>query len=374
MSRLVQRLHGSPRPPTRISLRTPRSRRTWLVSVPPSWATPPITVPPGDGFQLRFRNLYNLENGFDGAVLEISVNGGAFTDVITAGGSFVTGGYNSTIATNFQSPIGGRMAWSGRSAGTSTAPVYIDTKINLPPTASGQSIQLKWIAATDFSGIATGQAGVRVDDVSIAAAYFTCCAAATPSPTANPTATPTASPTPTVIPSAQALNLSTRLLVETGENVGVAGFIITGSESKQILVRGLGPSLGAAGVPNALANPSLVLTGGNGAVVPLSNNDWKDTQEQAIMATGIPPSDDLESAILATLPPGSYTAVIKGEEDGTGAGLVELYDLTENSDSKLGNISTRAFVSTGNDIVIAGFILGTARVMTRSWSEELDRV
>ncbi len=132
--------------------------------------TPSIAIPAG-GAQLTFKNLYNMEasggNFYDGMVLEISINGGAFTDIITAGGSFVAGGYTGTIASGFSSPIAGRPAWSGLSGGTTTAPTYNTSTVNLPAAAAGQSIKLKWRAATDSSVAATGAAGVRIDDISI---------------------------------------------------------------------------------------------------------------------------------------------------------------------------------------------------------------
>ena len=131
---------------------------------------------------------------------------------------------------------------------------------------------------------------------------------------------------------------------------------MTGTGDRNVLLRGIGPSL--PGV-NALPDPVLELHGENGFVT-IINNNWKDTQEQAIIDTGIPPTNDLESAILLMLPPGSYTAVLKGNgtTNNTGIGLVELYDLTQGGNSKLGNISTRGFVQSGNDVMIAGFILG----------------
>ena len=97
---------------------------------------------------------------------------------------------------------------------------------------------------------------------------------------------------------------------------------------------------------------------GPNGFVTVTNNNWRDSQEADIIATGIPPTNDLESAILATLDPGAYTAILSGSNNGTGTGLVEIYDLSQTVDSKLANISTRAFVSTGSDIVIAGIILG----------------
>lgn len=148
--------------------------------------------------------------------------------------------------------------------------------------------------------------------------------------------------------------------VQTDNNVGIGGFIITGDSSKHVLIRAIGPSLTQSGVPNALADPVLELHG-PGTFVTIINDNWRDdpVQEALILATGIPPSNNLESAIEARLFPGEYTAVVRGKNNTTGVGLVEVYDLDAGATSKLGNISTRAFVSTGNDIVIAGFVLGT---------------
>ncbi|HEV2843108.1 MAG TPA: hypothetical protein VGW39_17445 [Chthoniobacterales bacterium] len=189
---------------------------------------------------------------------------------------------------------------------------------------------------------------------------------ATPTPTpATPTpppATPTppaATPTPTPIPTSQAINLSTRMFIQTGDNVGVGGFIITGSVSKHVLIRAIGPSLTGVGVPNALADPVLELHGPESFVTAINDN-WQDDpiQKALIEATGIPPTHNLEAAIEARLAPGAYTAVARGNNNGTGVGLIEIYDLNPGAVSKLGNISTRAFVSTGDNIVIAGFMLG----------------
>ena len=152
-------------------------------------------------------------------------------------------------------------------------------------------------------------------------------------------------------------NISTRMRVQTGDNVGIGGFIIAGTAPKHVLIRGIGPSLTGFGVPNALADPVLELHGPTGFTT-ITNNNWRDTQEAEIQATGIPPTNDLESAIEATLAPGAYTAILKGNGNTSGVALVEVYDLNQGVNSKLVNISTRASVSTGDDIVIAGFILG----------------
>ena len=97
---------------------------------------------------------------------------------------------------------------------------------------------------------------------------------------------------------------------------------------------------------------------GSGGFTTIINNNWRDTQEQEIQDTGVPPTNDLESAIVATLPPGEYTGVVRGNGNTTGVALIEVYDLDFAAASRLANISTRAFVSTGDDVVIAGFILG----------------
>jgi hypothetical protein len=144
--------------------------------------------------------------------------------------------------------------------------------------------------------------------------------------------------------------------VETGSNVGIGGFIITGSAPKHVLLRGIGPSLTGFDVPNVLADPVLELHG-PGAFVTITNNNWRDTQEAEIQATGIPPVNDLEAAIDATLAPGAYTAIVRGNGNTSGVALVEVYDLNQAAASKLANLSTRAFVNTGSDIVIAGFLL-----------------
>jgi hypothetical protein len=145
--------------------------------------------------------------------------------------------------------------------------------------------------------------------------------------------------------------------VQTGENVGIGGFIITGSAPKHVLIRAIGPSLTGFGIPDALANPLLELHG-PGEFVTMTNDNWRDTQEVAIQATGIAPTNNLESAIDATLASGAYTAVVRGSGNTAGVALIEVYDLSQAVPAKLANISTRAFVSTGDDIVIAGFILG----------------
>ena len=191
----------------------------------------------------------------------------------------------------------------------------------------------------------------------------TATATATATPTATATATATATvaptPTPTPIPASQATNLSTRMRVQTGDNVGIGGFIVTGTAPKHVLLRAIGPSLTQFGVPNVLADPVLELHS-PGTFATITNDNWRDDPLQAalIQATGIPPTNDLESAIDATLNPGAYTAIVRGKNNTSGVALIEVYDLSQAVLAKLANISTRAFVSTGDNIVIAGFMLG----------------
>jgi hypothetical protein len=147
--------------------------------------------------------------------------------------------------------------------------------------------------------------------------------------------------------------------VQPGDNAGIGGFIITGTSPKHVLLRAIGPSLSQSGVPNVLADPVLELHG-PGSFAAITNDNWRDdpAQEAAIIATGIAPTNNLESAIDTTLNPGAYTAVVRGKNNTSGVALVEIYDLSQAALAKLANISTRAFVSTGDNIVIAGFTLG----------------
>jgi len=144
--------------------------------------------------------------------------------------------------------------------------------------------------------------------------------------------------------------------VDVGDRVGIGGFIVTGGAPKQVIVRAIGPSLSRYGITDALADPVLELHGPTGFTT-ITNSNWRDTQQAAIQATGIPPTNDLESAIVATLDPGAYTAIVRGNGNTAGVALVEVYDLNPASGSKLANLSTRAFVGSADNIIIAGFLL-----------------
>jgi uncharacterized Zn-binding protein involved in type VI secretion len=164
-------------------------------------------------------------------------------------------------------------------------------------------------------------------------------------------------------------NISTRTFVQTGDNVMIGGFIITGSGQKKVILRAIGPSLLNFGITNPLQDPTLELHDHTGAVIA-SNDNWMDApNEQEIIDSGLAPSNNLESAILTSLNPAAYTAIVRGANNGTGIGLVEAYDLDPAAASKLGNISTRALVQTGDNVMIGGFIItgsGQKNVIVRA--------
>jgi len=162
-----------------------------------------------------------------------------------------------------------------------------------------------------------------------------------------------ATPTPTPGPSTFA-NISTRLNVGTDDNVLIGGFIITGSQPKAVLIRAIGPSLPLSGT---LADPVLQLFDSFGHFIT-QNDNWRDSANaQHIINSGLPPDNDSEAAILKTLAPGAYTAIVSGANNTTGIGLVEVYDLDATADNKLANISTRGLVQTGAGVMIGGIIV-----------------
>ncbi|HKP03664.1 MAG TPA: kelch repeat-containing protein [Chthoniobacterales bacterium] len=151
-------------------------------------------------------------------------------------------------------------------------------------------------------------------------------------------------------------NISTRAFVQTGDNVLFGGLIITGGGPKKVVLRALGPSLSNFGIADALLDPVLELHDSTGALLA-SNDNWMDaTNKQAIIDSGLAPSHNFESVIFTSLNPGSYTAVIQGVNNMTGTAVIEAYDLDETASSKFGNISTRSFVKTGDNVMIGGVI------------------
>lgn len=149
------------------------------------------------------------------------------------------------------------------------------------------------------------------------------------------------------------LNVSTRLQSQTGDNVLIGGFIITGEESKQIAVRGVAPSLPVDG---ALADPTIGLYDSTGKLI-VSNDNW-NSNRSSVLASGLAPANEYESALIITLSPGNYTVILSGADEGSGVALVEAYDLTPDTSSSLANISTRGNVEAGDNVMIGGFIIG----------------
>ena len=159
------------------------------------------------------------------------------------------------------------------------------------------------------------------------------------------------------------------MFAQTGDKVGIGGFIVTGPGTKRVMARAIGPSMKVNGVPvqGRLEDPHLELHDSNGGII--INDNWRTTQEAEIQQTGLAPSDDDESAIVKRLPPGNYTAIIRGADGSPGIGLVELYDLSATEPSELGNLSVRADVGTDDNVLIDGIILrggNSKRVLFRA--------
>ena len=287
--------------------------------------------------------------------------GGAISDTATlSGGASATG----TITFRLFGPDDTDCASSP--VFTSTVNVNGDGEYLSGPFTPGQPGTYQFVA--DYSGDPNNKPAANVcgdPSESVLVIGPTPTPTPTPSPTPVPTPSPSATPSPTPSPTptptpAQALNISTRLRVETGDRVMIGGFIITGNAAKPVVLRGLGPSLSNLGVPAGavLLNPALELRGPNGTVI-LMNDNWKDSPQRAqFEGTIFQPTDDRESVILATLVPGNYTAILSGAGQTSGIGLVEIYDNNQAVDAQLANISTRGVVQTADNVMIGGFTLG----------------
>lgn len=151
-------------------------------------------------------------------------------------------------------------------------------------------------------------------------------------------------------------NISTRAVVGTSDNVPIAGFIVAGPEPKKVILRAVGPSLAGAGISGAVPDPTLALHDSSGALIAFNDN-WKQSQAAEIQLSDLAPANDLEAVLIRTLAPGAYTAVMRGQNNATGIGLVEVYDVEPNANSKLANISTRGFAGTDDQLMIAGVII-----------------
>jgi hypothetical protein len=194
---------------------------------------------------------------------------------------------------------------------------------------------------------------------------------------------PTPSPTPSPTPGPSLLNISTRLRAGTGDNVLIGGFIVQGNVPKKVIVRAIGPSLAAAGLQGVIADPMVELHDADGSLIG-RNDNWRTTQTGGVItgdqvaeieASTLAPTNEAEAAIIATLIPRSYTAIVRGAQNQTGIGLAEIYDLNQSAPARLANISARGLVETGDNVMIAGFIIGhqPTRVMVRGMGPSLTR-
>jgi hypothetical protein len=183
-----------------------------------------------------------------------------------------------------------------------------------------------------------------------------------------------------IFPKGQLLNIATRMEVLGNDKVLIGGFIVSGTDAKKIIIRGIGPSLQLSG---PLADPTLELHQGNTLLT--TNDNWKiddqtgQSQEAEVEATTLQPGNDLESAIVAILNPGTYSVVMAGKNGGTGIGLVEIYDLDQNANARLANISSRGFVDTNDNVMIGGFVVGgptgeDGRVLIRALGPSLTNL
>jgi N-acetylneuraminic acid mutarotase len=279
-------------------------------------------------------------------------------------------------------------------SGPHTGSYIYDTFLGSWTTGPNTNIPHASAGGTSFTAgnrlLVVGGHNYTSGNTNVVETAFTSCVVATPTPTPTitppPTATPTPSatvpptpsPTPTATP-AQALNISTRLRVETGDRVMIGGFIVSGSTPKRVAIRGLGPSLNNFGLSDLLADPTLELRGNDGALLA-QDDDWQDDPEQAgqLTALGLALQNPNESGIVATLEPGAYTALMAGKNQTSGIGLVEIYDTDPAAASQLANISTRGFVRTGDNVMIGGFILGhgngSANVVVRGRGPSLSQL
>jgi len=209
--------------------------------------------------------------------------------------------------------------------------------LNHPDTAGQHVVAV-------MNSIISDQETLSADDIAGGQSLYGAPVATTPTPTPGP-GTPS-----------HLANISTRMKVGVGEDLLIGGFIIQGTQTKKLILRAIGPSLAAGGVPNVLADPVLELHNASGAIIA-NNDDWPSSdQASEISASGMAPDSPYESAIIATLSPGSYTAVVKGYDNVQGVGLVEAYELDGNT-TRLVNISTRGQVGVSDEAMIAGLIV-----------------
>lgn len=232
------------------------------------------------------------------------------------------------------------------------------------------------VGSAIMNAMTGNQEGLDPDDIAgVNSIYGVPAPVATPTPTPTPVPTATPTPAPTPLPAAARLvNISTRGRVGAGGDVLIAGFIISGAEPKTLVLRAIGPSLRNS-VPGALPNPVLTLFSASDSQPLAQNDNWQDGGNGgAVAGVGLQPSDPAESAMLVTLAPGTYTAVVSGANGSQGIALVEAYDLSSGA-TRLVNLSTRGHVGGGDDAMIGGVIVSgsaTKRVIVRAIAPSLQ--
>jgi GH25 family lysozyme M1 (1,4-beta-N-acetylmuramidase) len=357
----------------------------WSASTPDNWITletPSGSTPGGANASLSFLFQPNASVGSRSGTVTVTANGA------TASPQSIIITQRDQVATPTISPNGGSYTGSIQVAlacTSSDAAIHyttdgsdptLDSDIYSTPITLTSSTLVKAKAMKDGS-----------DDSNTASASFSFPPSPTPTPVPTPTGTPTTTATPTVTPTPTATpafpvqlgNIATRLKIGAGDNAMIGGFIITGSQQKAVIVRGIGPSLGALGVPGALADPIIEVHGSTGELLA-TNDNWMDDQPdrlQHVIDNGLAPTNNRESAKWGILNPGNYTVVVRGKDNGVGVGLFEVYDVDPTVDSKLANISTRGFVNAGDNAMIGGIIISgssPAKVLFRAIGPSLTNV
>jgi spore coat protein A, manganese oxidase len=228
----------------------------------------------------------------------------------------------------------------------------------------GETLELK-LKFTDHTGVFMLHCHILEHEDDGMMTKFEVVAPATPAPTPSPT--PTA--TPVVVPAAPTLNIATRGNVLGGNNNLIAGFIVTGTESKRVVLRAIGPTLSTVGVSGTLTDPTLRLFNSSNAEIANNDNWQSDPGANEIQNAGLAPKFESESATVQTLSPGSYTVIVGGQNNSTGIAVVEAYDIGQSANSTLANISTRGTIGVSDQVLIGGFIIGgsgNAKVIVRA--------
>ena len=325
-------------------------------------------------FRVQVRDNRAGGGGINDATTQVMVRADSGPFVVTAPNTGVTVAGGSQL----------NVTWNV--ANTTAAPVSAaNVKISLStdggntfPNLLAASVPNNGSANVTMPNVGTTTARIKVEAVGniffdISDTNFTITG-----PAASPTPTATATPTSGLV-----ANVSTRLPVRIGDNPLIEGFIVQGpaGSTKKIIVRAIGPSLVPFGIADALANPTLDIFDSNNTKIA-SNDNWKTTQVGGIItgdqvaeinASNLAPGNDAESAIIANLAPGSYTAVVRGAGNTEGTAVVDAYDLSTGSAAQVKNIATRGLVQPADKLMIAGFIIqnGSVKVVVSALGPSL---